>query len=261
MIDICFGDSERGMLQTALKKRDVLLGYSMLDLGRLAAPDLPSARRQWIDEFFSICSEPRRHRIFQEEQEQVNSILSRAKDGDIPRIWVASCPRSRCGLFQLVYALQDIAETVCVVELPGDTGYQEGGTDRSWGEADPFSAANCLPRQRELTGAERTHFSACWEKLVSENAALRINEGGQIRSVPIDYLDDEIYSFSPDGEITPTKAAAEMIGRSKHIVTDAFVYGRIEAMIEAGRYEVVGNAKPGAGRSGEALIKKTHHSR
>ena len=259
MIDVCFGDSERGMLQLALKKRDVFLGYSLLDLGRLAAPDLPSARRQWIDEFFSACPAPKRRRIFQEEQKQVNCILSRAKDGDIPRIWVASCPRSRCGLFQLVCALQGIAETVYVVELPGDTGYREGGTDRSWGEADPFSAASSLSRQRELTGAERAHFAACWEKLVSENAELRINEGGRIRSVPIDYLDDEIYSLSPEGEITPTKAAAEMIGKSKHVVTDAFVYGRIEAMIEAGRYEVVGNAKPGAGRSGETLLRKTRN--
>ena len=140
--------------------------------------------------------------------------------------------------------------------MPDDTGYLQNGMDRCWGEADPFMIDECVPLQRALSTEERKHFAACWETLVAENAELRVNENGTIKSVPIDYLDDEIYSFAPEGEVKLLKVAGEMIGRSKHIITDSFVYDRIDAMIENGRFEVVKKAAPDADYYRDTILKK-----
>ncbi len=256
MIDICFGDSQYGILRVALKKKDVLCGYDMLDLGRLAAPDLQSAREQWAKEHFSSCSAWDRFCFISREKKRMRQILSFAKKGEIPRIWVASEPRSRCGLYQLVYTLQDIAEKIFVVDFPDDTGYCQGGKDRSWGEASFALATENVSLQRELTSDEKMHFSKCWERLVAENSELRVNENGEIKSVPIDYLDKEILLFSPEGVISFIGATGEILGRTKHIISDSFVIGRIEAMIETGKYEVIKKAGPGEDYYKKTLLKK-----
>ena len=255
MMDICFGDSECGMLRFVLGKRDVLRGWSTLDLGRLAAPDFLSARKQWCEDFF-VCSKWKRLRFFREEKRRAERILARAKRGDIPRIWVASQPSSRCGFYQMVHALQAVADTILVVELPDDTGYQPGGADRSWCELDFPEVADCLNLQRELTVEERSQIADTWERLTAENAELRVNEDGRIVSVPVDYLDEEIYARSPEGEFPPIRAVGDMIGRSKHMISDSFVSDRLEAMIAAGRYEVVRQAPPGADPLRESVIRK-----
>ena len=255
MIDICFSENECGMLKMALGKNDVVCGWSLLDQGKLAAPDFDSARKEWIDEFFWRSSNRKKHMYYIKDKRQADDILKRAKEGEIPRIWVSSCPRSRCGFFQLIHSLRDIADTVYVVEMPNDTGYDKSGTDRSWGEADPDMAAECLTLQRELSAEEKKYYSDYWERLVAENTELRVNEIGYIKSVPKDYLDEEIYSYSPDGEVSIIKVMAEMIGRSKHIITDSFVLERIETMIKQGRYEII-KTEPGKDYYTKTVIKK-----
>ena len=143
-----------------------------------------------------------------------------------------------------------------MVEFPDDTGYCQGGRDRSWGEANSALVTESMSLQRELTAEEISHFSEYWERLVAENAELRINENGEIKSVPIDYLDEEILSFSPEGEISLIRATGEMLGRSKHIISDSFVIGRIEAMIELGKYEVIKKAGSEEDYYRDTILKK-----
>jgi len=258
MVDVCFGDSERGLLKCALNKKDVFVGYSDLSMGKISAGDLEEARKQWIDVFFSGLSKQERAKIAQEEKKQFLNILKRAEKGEPVRIWVAGSPDSMCGFYHLVYQLQETAKKIFVVEMPEDMGFREPGHDRSWGEADPCEIVSSLHLQRELTEKERDEIALKWVKLAEQSAELRLRINGEIKSVPPDYLDDEIFSYAPKGKFSLNKLVGEMLGRSGHIVHDGFIACRIRKMIDRGKFQLAeGTVDPGKQGDNIFLIKNT----
>ena len=124
--------------------------------------------------------------------------------------------------------------------MPEYLGFREPSYDKYWGEADPFEVGNCLKLQRQLTSEERARFAQLWEKLAMENEELRLNVNGQITSLPVDYIDDEILLHAPQsGNISIGKLVGETLGKSKHYLCDSFVANRVEAMINGGILTVV----------------------
>lgn len=254
MIDICFGDSECGMLRFALKK-DVLRGNILLDLGNIPLADFESARKKWMYSFFR-CSKWKIAKSFREEKKSIQKILTRAKKGEEVRLWVASSPNSRCGYYRIIYLLQGICQKVFVVEMPENLGFRHNGEDKSWGEASPYEARDCLELQRELSIEERNDISAKWEKLAHENSELRINVNGEIESVPIDYLDDEILSYLPEKEIRFGDAIGFMLGRSMHSLSDGFIEDRIRVLIDSRKLIVVKEANNSKDYRSQTYLKK-----
>lgn len=241
MLNVCFGDSEAGMLKCALRGETVTYSHRLLDLGGIDAQHFAEGRRKWIDNFFSICSKRTRSKIWKEDTERFDQIIETAKREKELRIWFASSPRSRCGFYYVVYSLQNIDCNIYVVEMPTNIGYREEGCDKSWGEATPEEARNCLKLERLLSIEERNDISRKWEKLAGENAELRLNINGEVTSLPIDYLDEEIMSYAPkDKDFKLGQLVGTILGKCVHAVSDAFISDRIEAMIDGGLFVVVG---------------------
>lgn len=242
MLNVCFGDSECGMLKFALRGEPVTYSRLLLNLGHISLRHFSEDRKKWIDEFFQGCSKWTRAKILKKDNRRFNSIISAAEKEKELRIWYAGAPYSKCGFYYLVYSLQGIDCRIYVVEMPENIGYRGAGFDRSWGEANTNEAYGCLKFERELSEKDRTEIARKWEKLANENSELRLNIDGEITSLLIDYLDDEIISYAPkDEEFRLGRLVGKTLGCSVHCVSDSFIADRIEAMIDCGRILVVGN--------------------
>ena len=95
MLDICFGESECGMLKVALRTKNIVMAYNSLELGKIAVSDFETVRKEWNDHVFSFCSKRQRKKILAEQTKQFKHILDAAKRGKDLRIWHASAPYSR----------------------------------------------------------------------------------------------------------------------------------------------------------------------
>lgn len=241
MLNVCFGDSEAGMLKCALRGETVTYSHRLLDLGCIDVEHFAEGRRKWIDNFFSMCSKRTRSKIWKEDRKRFDQIIETATREKELRIWFASSPCSRCGFYYVVFSLQNIDCKIYVVEMPTNIGYREEWCDKSWGEATPDDARNCLKFERLLSDEERSVISKKWEKLAKENAELRLNVEGEVTSLPIDYLDEEIMSYAPkDREFKLGTLVGTTLGKCVHAVSDAFISDRIEEMIDGGLFVVVG---------------------
>ena len=248
MLDVCFGESECGMLKYALRKSNSGVTYSFrgLELGKIDNKNFIEARKQWIDTFFTVCSPKERTKIIKEDIERFEEIIRTAKKGEVLRIWYASTPCSKSGYYHLIYNLQGIDCPILVVEMPASfSSYRSADetVDHSWGEVEPEMMEKGVFLQRELLKEERDAIALKWEKLVQENADLRLNVNGELTSVPEDYLDKEIMAYAPDGEFAMAKLIGVMLGRSRHGVNDSFVAERIEVLIDKNELTVVKRAK------------------
>ena len=244
MLNICFGDSEAGALRTALPKEEVTFSYRALELGAIHPDFFESARKDWIDKSFSICSKRERKKIWEQEKERVAKIIEAARSEKELRIWYATSPCSICGYYKTVDMLQVIDCRIYVVEMPDSVGDRKPPYQDSWGAVCPEQMAGCLSYQRELSQDERKEISQKWKALEQDDSGLRLNIDGTVKNVPENYLDDEILSYAPtDNPFRLGFLVGNVLGKSIHAVSDFFIASRVEALINSGKIIVVERAK------------------
>ena len=105
------------------------------------------------------------------------------------------------------------------------------------GELRPEEAAWFYERRRGLSDDARALLAAQWDRLVQENAPLRVVENGEVVSAAADYYDERILACVPEG----AHPAALTIGRAcaQIHVSDDFLFERIRALAAAGAVEIV----------------------
>lgn len=244
MLDICFGESECGMLKVALRTKNIVMAYNSLELGKIAVSDFETVRKEWNDHVFSFCSKRQRKKILAEQTKQFKHILDAAKRGKDLRIWHASAPYSRAGFYHLIFSLQGIDCNVYHVEFPANApGCLKGRYDRAWAEISPLDIDTYLPLQKRLSVEERDAIAKKWSKLAEENTELRINLNGELTSVSIDYLDANIVDLAPVGTYKLANHIANCLTGISHSLGDGFYCQRIEALVKQGKLEIVERSK------------------
>ena len=239
MLNICFHESEAGMLKVALRGEKVSYSYTSLDLGRISLTDFDISRKYWIDALYAICSEQERAQIFEEEKNRFQEIIMAAKQGETLRIWTASAPFSKCGYYHLVYNLRGVDCKILVVEMPKNIGSRSGRLDKAWWDATPDQMSKHKNRQKELSVDERSAIVQEWTKLMESNADLRLNINDKLTNVTVDFFDDEIMSNVPNGEFRVAKLVGLTLGGCIHTITSYFVADRIRVLIEKGKLKIV----------------------
>jgi hypothetical protein len=239
MLEVCFSESEVGGLKIAFHKKEIVWLWTQLQLGQIDDEHFLSARREWSDRFYDICDESEREKIFLEEKQRVENSLCDISSRKEIRVWFASAPYSKCGLYYLVHFLQNVDIDIYAVEMPQGGSGKELDADCSWFEIDARDLERYTENTRLLSREERTEIALKWEKLKQENAPLRINCNGEIVSVAEDYFDEEIMRCVPNGEFKMIRLIGDMMGKSKHSVGDTFVKERIYHLIAAGKLIVV----------------------
>ena len=189
---------------------------------------------------YALCTSEERREMPKEEKQRFIDIIDTAKCEKKLRIWYANNAGDKCGLYHLIHALQDVDCSLFVVEMPRDIGFRDPSWEKSWGEAAPDDFVACLPLARKVDISEREAWAKKWEKLVDENAVLRIIKNGEVTSVPADYLDEEILSYAPVNDNFSTGYLQGItLGRSAHYITCGYAYWRIEELIKQGKLIVV----------------------
>jgi len=240
MLNVCFGESECGLIKCALRNQKTESSYMYLGYGAINPEDFMKSREKWFCKIYPGCSKMTLKRIAAKERQCFNRIMKIARREKELRVWCANNPNSRCGLYHLAYSLQGFDCKIFVVEMPAEVGFRDVGWDKGWAEADCEDVVNCLPLQREIDEVERNMYIRAWEKLVDENFELRVNIDGELASVAEDYLDNEILSRAlVDKDIKLGHLVGVALGKSSHYMTAGFAESRIEAMVDKGIITVV----------------------
>lgn len=235
MLNVCFGDSERGLISYALDGEKVMCGLIYLEYGGIHPDSFKEDRRAWIERAFDCFTKRKRRKLWENDWARVENIISIIKAEKEVRIWYANNPGSKCAFYFLVHALQGMDCRIFAVEMPADAGFRRPPYDKAWGEANPYEIRAALSLARELGIEERCSIAEAWEKLAKEDAELRLNVDGRVTSVPIDYMDKEILSYAPqDKEFSLGSLVGNTLGVSMHFVSDSFIAERIESLIDAG---------------------------
>src|ERR1700737_529572 len=97
-----------------------------------------------------------------------------------------------------------------------------------------------------LQETARGRYRDLWQQLRSENAPLRVIEGGKLVSAPISYFDSMLMSCVTDNWQKVARVVGEaLVARMDDCIIqpgDIFLIGRINALVESGRLEIQGKS-------------------
>jgi hypothetical protein len=166
-----------------------------------------------------------------------------------PVVWISlRCARDYAGFLQFLWRVPHtdfkVVDTTNIV-FPG--GHSRTAIAHSLDEMAPeqIIEAQLIDRQTHLTAAEIENHKAVWERLRTENAALRIVGTNGLVSAPITYFDDEISSLVPDSWTKCARVIGEVLSKQwadPFLQTgDMLLQSRLRKLCEAGAFESKGD--------------------
>jgi hypothetical protein len=157
-------------------------------------------------------------------------------------IWAAQNARDVCGYYALLESLADFLGRVHLIYLNNLPFINEKG-----GIFYPVYLSEILPREflkarklaREITGAEIEVDGEEWNRLVAENAEVRILEGGKkISGQAADYFDKELTGRCRLDFMKGWRLVNQVTQKCKDHIQEDFLYGRLDFLIGNGTLEV-----------------------
>ena len=225
---------------------DVVALLGDLNEGSIAGDLMSDARKDHVRAW--LCFSPHGdeagtdadvEQYWQACQKDLQALLTRANAGEPVRIWCDHTPGSLCGLHAAAALLEDVPCQITVVQPP-ELEPQDGVTRRAiLGERGPAEMGALLKYERPLPDAERRTLAAQWRSLQAENAPLRAEVNGQLRSVPADFYDKTILSKAPAGDIMTAQLIGKVLAESNLGIGDQLIYRRIEQMQQDGKFRTV----------------------
>lgn len=246
MIEVCFDYADAGAIKHVLGKKnsDIFVLYEDLDIGDIAD--------NFKESRFDYClSERERKKLVKYYEKSLSEVIKKAKKGETIRVWRSIAPCSTCGFLYLINKLEGIDCNIIDNNLPNEAF--EGIDESVWHRSSDEVIAKYQESGKELTKEERSVFSCEWNKMVKENAPLRINENGKLVGVKEDYFDDYIEHSVDEEEFSMSKIVGYAMGKSDRALSDRFIGSRVEKMISDGKFEVVEGPVKGRGNWSKKL--------
>lgn len=243
MIEVAFTESAAGTLLHARGTGEVVCLPLSLSMGDISAP-FSDTRAEYLQGMIRIPG-PEFMGIGREMMETARRGAERLRDaaatGEPIRVWYSRNPDELCGFCHLMTLLGSSVE-VWLVALP--PLMEEGNaviTYSGWGEMEPERIEGAIPRQQQLTAAERWYFAGLWQSLSRENGPLRATVNGVPRTVGADFYDPFILAeIDRAGErFREAELIGNVLGRQLPEISDWLVAGRIEEFISRGILEPV----------------------
>ena len=253
MIDICFSNSVGGLLNLArgLIDTDYILPLFLeLNRGDISGDIIAAQQKLYIEGFMRFY--PKKTLSELEEmcveediepmQKCYDRLINFLKEGHTVRVWVSNTARDRCGLYWLSKFIKPYVTTVNVVTCPGyeyDAKKKCYIENRNWSTfRNYYFLAECAKDAVELTKPEIEHYSQMWDRLVEENAPLRILVDDYILGVNEDFFDSIILANIDKTPKTQSKILAETLIKTRGI-NDDYISMRIDHHIKMGTIVVV----------------------
>ncbi|MGI6168356.1 MAG: DUF3658 domain-containing protein [Christensenellales bacterium] len=225
----------------------VQIGFS-LDVGDIAGTIDGAGRRKAFRKLWGRfgLSHEEQEGFFQNQQKDMQRILSAAMDGIPIRIWKSNAAYSACGFYFVCKLLKNMDCKVSVVSLPS---YWQAAGDKPteyshWGEVPPGKFYQFLPLEKELFQAEKERRGENWHRLAEENAPLRAVVNGKLVSVPENFYDFMISENLPAGDFMMARFIGKLLAEYRLGISDNWLALRMEKMVGENRLMVVGNTDP-----------------
>lgn len=162
-------------------------------------------------------------------------------------IWAGQNARDVCGYYWLVSQLYDFSGRIHIIYLNNLPFLNEKGAVFY-----PTHLHQILPKEflkakklaRAVSLAEFELDGEEWQKMMNENAGLRLLEGGKkIKGEPATYYDKELLQQSSKEFQKAHKVVGQVTGKFKYPVMDQFLGWRIKELIKAEQLESKGELK------------------
>lgn len=256
MLDICFNDSTGGNLIAIEYEPDNPIktaGVLPLDLHfnyGLLSGDIYKTQANFEvriqKSFFNNISERKLNSWCNQKLRSIRSALSkldkRLKKGEDIRLWLDNSATDRCGLYWFCDYVKNHDCKIYIVICPE---IELSNTENKYTQKTKWASftnisfmASFAETAKELSKEEVNLYSEIWQKLVKENAPLRVLIDNKIISTTEDFFDKAILSYvsyEPKPQIT-------IIGNflaDWYCVDYCFISERIEYLLEQGLIEIV----------------------
>lgn len=225
VVDVCFNDSICGELKLHLHKKyqEIISIPLFFDIGNIKGDALDNQKPNIIDMYAPFgVSQKECDEIFENIKNNVDMVVSCAKNGATIRLWNENTPTSICGVYYLINLLKDIDCKIC--ECP----------------CSYFDKPN-FDNMIELSKDKITEYSNKWDLLVEENAPLRVFKNGDIMGVEETYFDDLIFKIIGKRELLVPVIVGEVL--SKYKISDSYIFDRIYHLVACGKLKIAGLSK------------------
>ena len=187
---------------------------------------------------------------FDKMQQSLEKVLELVKAGQPVRLWYSDTPDELCGLYHLIYLIDKIRPDceIYTVKLP-EFYTREDGTIvqyNGWGGVSP-DEWHLHYKPEKVTNQFKTLCVSNWQRLKKDNAPVRVMLNGTMESMPEDIYDSFIVKEinAMDNQFRQAVVIGNVLGKYKLSVGDAFVFHRMEKMIEDGKLSVIEPALSG----------------
>ncbi|MDB5206521.1 MAG: hypothetical protein JWR72_1596 [Flavisolibacter sp.] len=164
-------------------------------------------------------------------------------------IWMGQNQHDVCGYYWLISQLKEYSGRIYVLYLNNLPFINDKGSIFY-----PTTLHQILPKEflkakklcRKVTSSEFEIDPDEWKKLMEENAAIRILEGGKkIASKQEDFYDTDILTNLTKEAQRGAKAMHNILGKMKIKTGDVFLLLRMKALMEEGKVEIIGEPSKG----------------
>ena len=270
VLEVLFSDSEKGSMKTAkhLKgkavegnSQDVVnIGFS-LDIGDISGAIDGNERQNVFRKVWGrfYFEDKEQEQFFQNQYEDMEKLMSAAKDGIPIRVWKSNAPYSMCGFYYVCNLLRGIECNISVVSLPKHNQVSENEIVEysHWGEVSAGDFYQFLSLEKQVTQTEKRILSNDWNDLMLENAPLRAIINGKLTSVPENFYDFIIANNLPDNDFIMAQFIGKLLGKYRIGISDSWYAYRIDKMIEENKLIVIEN-KDTSHPYGKVLRKNTY---
>lgn len=230
--------------------RDIYGFHLVLSIGDISETQPGIKRRETLEHLygasFGDIGVQAAQELIKNIHENLEAVRERIAVGESLRIWYSNQPDELCGLYWLLWQLEQWQMSnveVSVIKLPEWEVNEDDEVVRKkgWGEVAPGEWHQYIALQQVAPLAFKRSCASHWQELQRENAPLRAMLNGELVSMQENLYDDFILQeiASEDAEFHEARIIGGVLGNYQLGISDAWIALRIEEMIRAGKFEIV----------------------
>jgi len=213
------------------------LAFGPLETGPAAAGAL--SRQQWWD----ILVKEESYTGIASDAEKLTELCGQMREDENNEIWIWAAQNARdvSGYYALLERLGDFIGRVHLIYLNNLPFINEKGSlfyPSYLGEILPKEFLKARKLAREITPAEAEVDGEEWQRLKTENACVRILEGGKkLRGEETEYFDSELINRCRLEYVKGWRLINQVRQKVKAHIPEEFLYRRLDQLIESGVLE------------------------
>jgi hypothetical protein len=259
MIHVVFQQADVAVLKAAIALDESLAGdvleikddFAVGPLGEIDTDEGWKRRHDWWQELLQVSPYQKEERVGFDDRLTVQAIRERleADPAEVVWIWMGQNAHDVCGYFWMLSLLKDHIGRLFILYLNNLPFINEKGFifyPTALHQIQPKEFLKAKKLNRRITVSEGETDPDEWNRLVRENAMVRMLEGGKkIRSEAASFYDGDILKGLTGEEQKGNRAMHNILAAMKIKTGDVFLLWRMQALALEGKVEIIGDPAKG----------------